>query len=56
MFVPQVNAIAPEFIASDMTGKLGEDIEKKTLETIPLRECTFISGMGFYFILFLFSI
>ncbi|WCJ38762.1 3-oxoacyl-[acyl-carrier-protein] reductase FabG [Euphorbia peplus] len=31
-----VNAIAPGFIASDMTSKLGEDIEKKILETIPL--------------------
>ncbi|KAJ8642714.1 hypothetical protein MRB53_004462 [Persea americana] len=31
-----VNAIAPGFIASDMTAKLGEDIEKKILETIPL--------------------
>nr|XP_023872876.1 3-oxoacyl-[acyl-carrier-protein] reductase, chloroplastic-like [Quercus suber] len=31
-----VNAVAPGFIASDMTSKLGEDIEKKILETIPL--------------------
>ncbi|XP_058081415.1 3-oxoacyl-[acyl-carrier-protein] reductase 4-like isoform X2 [Magnolia sinica] len=31
-----VNAVAPGFIASDMTAKLGEDIEKKFLETIPL--------------------
>ncbi|KAI9169203.1 hypothetical protein LWI28_008867 [Acer negundo] len=31
-----VNAIAPGFIASDMTAKLSEDIEKKILETIPL--------------------
>ena len=31
-----VNAIAPGFIASDMTAKLGEDIEKKILGTIPL--------------------
>jgi len=31
-----VNAIAPGFIASDMTAKLGEDLEKKILETIPL--------------------
>ncbi|KAK1313069.1 hypothetical protein QJS10_CPA06g01354 [Acorus calamus] len=31
-----VNAIAPGFIASDMTAKLGEDIEKKILATIPL--------------------
>ncbi|KAL0906724.1 hypothetical protein M5K25_025240 [Dendrobium thyrsiflorum] len=31
-----VNAVAPGFISSDMTGKLGEDIEKKILGTIPL--------------------
>ncbi|KAL9665583.1 hypothetical protein QQ045_021004 [Rhodiola kirilowii] len=31
-----VNAIAPGFIASDMTAKLSGDIEKKILETIPL--------------------
>ncbi|KAL3577914.1 hypothetical protein D5086_019418 [Populus alba] len=31
-----VNAVAPGFIASDMTAKLGDDIEKKILETIPL--------------------
>ncbi|TKY47741.1 3-oxoacyl-of acyl-carrier-protein reductase [Spatholobus suberectus] len=31
-----VNAVAPGFIASDMTAKLGQDIEKKVLETIPL--------------------
>ncbi|KAK4568931.1 hypothetical protein RGQ29_004376 [Quercus rubra] len=31
-----VNAVAPGFISSDMTAKLGEDIEKKILETIPL--------------------
>ncbi|XP_057430641.1 3-oxoacyl-[acyl-carrier-protein] reductase 4 [Lotus japonicus] len=31
-----VNAVAPGFIASDMTAKLGNDIEKKILETIPL--------------------
>ncbi|ONK78475.1 uncharacterized protein A4U43_C02F19160 [Asparagus officinalis] len=31
-----VNAIAPGFIASDMTAKLGEDIEKKFLQSIPL--------------------
>ncbi|KAK3223573.1 hypothetical protein Dsin_010598 [Dipteronia sinensis] len=31
-----VNAIAPGFIASDMTAKLSDDIEKKILETIPL--------------------
>ncbi|KAG2706748.1 hypothetical protein I3760_05G116800 [Carya illinoinensis] len=31
-----VNAVAPGFIASDMTAKLGEDVEKKLLETIPL--------------------
>lgn len=32
----QVNAIAPGFIASDMTAKLGAEIEKKILSTIPL--------------------
>ncbi|KAL9689024.1 hypothetical protein QQ045_033453 [Rhodiola kirilowii] len=32
----KVNAIAPGFIASDMTAKLSGDIEKKILETIPL--------------------
>ncbi|CAI0425707.1 unnamed protein product, partial [Linum tenue] len=32
----QVNAVAPGFIASDMTAKLGDDIEKKILEGIPL--------------------
>ncbi|KZV56244.1 3-oxoacyl [Dorcoceras hygrometricum] len=31
-----VNAVAPGFIASDMTAKLGVDIEKKILESIPL--------------------
>uniref|UniRef100_A0A077D7S7 3-oxoacyl-[acyl-carrier-protein] reductase n=1 Tax=Camellia sinensis TaxID=4442 RepID=A0A077D7S7_CAMSI len=31
-----VNAVAPGFITSDMTSKLGEDIEKKILGTIPL--------------------
>lgn len=31
-----VNAVAPGFIASDMTATLGEDIEKKILQTIPL--------------------
>ncbi|KAF4395056.1 hypothetical protein G4B88_017926 [Cannabis sativa] len=31
-----VNVVAPGFIASDMTSKLGEDIEKKILEIIPL--------------------
>lgn len=30
--------MAPGFIASDMTAKLGEDVEKKILETIPLGE------------------
>ena len=30
--------MAPGFISSDMTAKLGEDIEKKILETIPLGE------------------
>ncbi|KAK9277564.1 hypothetical protein L1049_007109 [Liquidambar formosana] len=31
-----VNAVAPGFIASDMTAQLGEGMEKKILETIPL--------------------
>jgi len=31
-----VNAVAPGFIASDMTAKLGKDLEKKILEAIPL--------------------
>lgn len=31
-----VNAVAPGFIASDMTSKLSEDIEKAILKTIPL--------------------
>ncbi|BBH03699.1 NAD(P)-binding Rossmann-fold superfamily protein [Prunus dulcis] len=35
-FTKSVNAVAPGFIASDMTAKLGEDIEKKILGTIPL--------------------
>ncbi|KAG6521454.1 hypothetical protein ZIOFF_018573 [Zingiber officinale] len=34
--VKTVNAIVSGFIASDMTAKLGEDIEKKILETIPM--------------------
>ncbi|CAK9172558.1 unnamed protein product [Ilex paraguariensis] len=31
-----VNAVAPGFIASDMTAKLGDEIERKILQTIPL--------------------
>jgi 3-oxoacyl-[acyl-carrier protein] reductase len=31
-----VNAVAPGFIVSDLTSKLGEDIEKKILQSIPL--------------------
>lgn len=31
-----MNAVAPGFIASDMTAKLGDNIEKKILENIPL--------------------
>ncbi|KAG6523948.1 hypothetical protein ZIOFF_013836 [Zingiber officinale] len=34
--VKWVNAIVPGFITSDMTAKLGEDIEKKILESIPM--------------------
>jgi len=45
----QVNAVAPGFIASDMTAKLGDDIEKKILETIPLGEYIFF----FKFFIFL---
>ncbi|XP_029129678.1 3-oxoacyl-[acyl-carrier-protein] reductase 4 isoform X1 [Cajanus cajan] len=36
-----VNAVAPGFIASDMTAKLRPDIEKKRLELIPLGEWRF---------------
>lgn len=32
--------MAPGFIASDMTAKLGDDIEKKILTTIPLGKTT----------------
>ncbi|KAL5206115.1 hypothetical protein ABZP36_034324 [Zizania latifolia] len=32
----QVNAVAPGWVASDMTAKLGDDVEHKALETIPL--------------------
>ncbi|XP_021302195.1 3-oxoacyl-[acyl-carrier-protein] reductase 4-like [Sorghum bicolor] len=31
-----VNAVAPGWVASDMTNKLGDDVERKALETIPL--------------------
>ncbi|WMV21224.1 hypothetical protein MTR67_014609 [Solanum verrucosum] len=31
-----VNAVAPGFIASDMTSKLSEDVEKKILASVPL--------------------
>lgn len=43
-FYSQVNAVAPGFIASDMTAKLGDDVEKKLLETIPLGESRRISS------------
>jgi 3-oxoacyl-[acyl-carrier protein] reductase len=43
----QVNAVAPGFIASDMTAKLGDDIEKKILETIPLGEYIFFFKLAF---------
>ncbi|KAF0890085.1 hypothetical protein E2562_036624 [Oryza meyeriana var. granulata] len=33
-----VNAVAPGWVASDMTAKLGDDVERKALETIPLEE------------------
>jgi NAD(P)-dependent dehydrogenase (short-subunit alcohol dehydrogenase family) len=32
----QVNAVAPGYIASDMTAELGEDLMKKLVTTIPL--------------------
>ena len=32
----QVNAVAPGFITSDMTSELGDEIEKKILQYIPL--------------------
>jgi NAD(P)-dependent dehydrogenase (short-subunit alcohol dehydrogenase family) len=44
----QVNAVAPGFIASDMTSKLGDDIEKKILETIPLGENIFFLVCNFF--------
>ncbi|OEL35564.1 3-oxoacyl-[acyl-carrier-protein] reductase 3, chloroplastic [Dichanthelium oligosanthes] len=31
-----VNAVAPGWVASDMTAKLGDDVERKALEIIPL--------------------
>ncbi|CAN6330915.1 unnamed protein product [Urochloa humidicola] len=31
-----VNAVAPGWVASDMTAKLGDDVERKAVETIPL--------------------
>jgi 3-oxoacyl-[acyl-carrier protein] reductase len=34
----QVNAVAPGFIASDMTGKLSKEIEEAVLKNIPLGE------------------
>jgi 3-oxoacyl-[acyl-carrier protein] reductase len=33
----RVNAVAPGFIETDMTGQLSEKVRKKALETIPLR-------------------
>lgn len=36
LYYIQVNVVCPGFIASDMTAKLGEDMEKKILGTIPL--------------------
>jgi NAD(P)-dependent dehydrogenase (short-subunit alcohol dehydrogenase family) len=45
----QVNAVAPGFIASDMTAKLGDDIEKKILETIPLGEYIFFFKFFIFF-------
>jgi hypothetical protein len=39
--------VAPGFIASDMTAKLGEEVEKKYLQNIPLgnndiKDCNFV--------------
>lgn len=45
----QVNAVAPGFIASDMTAKLGDDIEKKILETIPLGEYIYFFQTFYFF-------
>ncbi|WZZ10544.1 hypothetical protein YC2023_096465 [Brassica napus] len=39
-----VNVVCPGFIASDMTAKLGEDMEKKILGTIPLANWIDFSG------------
>ncbi|KAJ8449605.1 hypothetical protein Cgig2_005627 [Carnegiea gigantea] len=36
VYIGVVNAVAPGFIASDMTAKMGDDIEKKILAGIPL--------------------
>lgn len=47
----QVNAVAPGFIASDMTAELGADLEKKILQTIPLGEA---GGSSTYILLFVF--
>jgi len=40
----QVNAVAPGWVASDMTAKLGDDVERKALETIPLGTALTISS------------
>lgn len=54
----QVNAVAPGWVASDMTAKLGDDVERKALETIPLGSTAIFSSLfsiclclscGFYF-------
>uniref|UniRef100_A0A0E0FAS8 3-oxoacyl-[acyl-carrier-protein] reductase n=1 Tax=Oryza meridionalis TaxID=40149 RepID=A0A0E0FAS8_9ORYZ len=34
--VLQVNAVAPGWVTSDMTARLGDNVERKALETIPL--------------------
>lgn len=36
MVALQVNAVAPGWVASDMTAGLGDGVERKALETIPL--------------------
>ena len=46
----QVNAVAPGFIASDMTAELGADLEKKILQTIPLGEALEEVLLIFYYL------
>ena len=39
-----MNAVAPGWVASDMTAKLGDDVERKALETIPLGSTAIFSS------------